>query len=257
MYDWPEIAWANDTLWEAIARRLAASGIAAPSKLDRSRPSDSVLRDPGLVLSHICGFPFSMRLRGMVHLVGTPIYDVPGWQGGSYSSMILVRSDEPGERLADVIGRRFAYNSTDSLSGYLALGAMTKEAGLVGEPIRWLRTGSHRASVLAVAEEKADVAAIDALCWSLALRYEPEAASRLKVIGQTPLRPGPPLVTAVERDEGEVQTIRAVIKDAIADPVTYSARQTLRLTGLGAFDEWDYIPIAALAQYSPERTATG
>ena len=87
--------------------------------------------------------------------------------------------------------------------------AACKEAGLDPRRPEWIETGSHRASVRAVAEEKADVAAIDAVCWALALRYEPEAVSRLKVIGQTPLRPGLPFITAVERDDSEVGAIRA------------------------------------------------
>jgi len=57
-----------------------------------------------------------------------------------------------------------------------------------------------------------------------------------------------PFVTAIERDDSEVEAIRAVVKDAIADPATGRARQALRLTGLGAVDEWDYWPIAGLSQ---------
>ena len=248
MYDWPEVHWANDTLWEAIVGRLAASGIAAPAALDRSRAYDASWRDPGLVLSQTCGYPFSTKLRGMARLIGTPIYDVFGCQGPYYSSMIVVRSNEPGERLADVGGRRFAYNTSDSLSGYLAFGAAAKEAKLDTKALEWIATGSHRVSVRAVAEERADVAAIDAVCWAFALRYEPEAASRLKVIGQTPIRPAPPLITAVERPENQVKAIRAAFEEAIADPATRSARKALRLTGLGKFDEWDYSPIAALGR---------
>ncbi len=248
MYDWPEVEWANDALWQAIAGRLAASGIVAPPTLDRSRSSDTVWRDSGLVLSQTCGFPFSTRLRGMVKLVGTPVYNVPGCQGPYYSSMIVGRGDQPAERLADIAGRRVAYNAADSLSGYLALGAAVQEAGLDAEAFDWIESGSHRASVRAVAEESADVAAIDAVCWALALRYEPEAASRLKVIETTPLRPGLPFITAIERPDNDVQAIRAVIKDAIADPATRSARKALCLAGLGTFDEWDYSPIAALGR---------
>jgi ABC-type phosphate/phosphonate transport system substrate-binding protein len=222
--------------------------MSAPLKLDRFRPSEAIWRSPGLVLSQTCGFPFSTRLRGMVRLVGTPIYNVPGCQGPYYSSMIVVRNDEPAGRLADLASPRFAYNAADSLSGYLALGAALREAKREAQPRAWIESGSHRASVRAVAEERADVAAIDAVCWALALRYEPEATSRLKVLEQTPLRPGLPFVTAVERADAEVLTIRAVIKDVIADPATLPARQALRITGVGAFDEWDYGPIAALGR---------
>jgi hypothetical protein len=201
MYDWPEVRAAHQALWTAIAERLRALGIAAPPSLDRSRACDSVWRDAGLVLSQTCGFPFSTRLRGIVRLIGTPIYDVPGCDGAYYSSMIVTRRGERAERLADMKGKRFAYNAADSLSGYLVLRAAMKDANVDPDTASWVETGAHRASVRAVAEDFADVAAIDAVCWTLALRYEPDAASRLKVIGKTPLRPGLPFVTAVERDD--------------------------------------------------------
>ena len=37
MYDWPEVQWAHDALWAALAMRLRAHGIEAPDRLDRDR----------------------------------------------------------------------------------------------------------------------------------------------------------------------------------------------------------------------------
>jgi ABC-type phosphate/phosphonate transport system substrate-binding protein len=248
MYDWPEVASAHETLWSTIADRLRDHGIAAPSSLERSRSSDSVWRDAGLVLSQTCGFPYSTRLRGLVRLVGTPVYDVPGCEGPYYSAMIVIRGSESAETLADLKGRRFAYNATDSLSGYQMLRAAMKEARIDPDMATWVETRAHRASVRAVAEDFADVASIDAVCWALALRYEPEAAARLKVIGTTSMRPGLPLITALERSDTEVQLIQTALKDAIADSATQAAREALHITGLGVFSEFDYSPIAAIGR---------
>jgi len=248
MYDWPEIAWANDALWAAIATRLDIAGIAAPPALDRERHSDVVWRDPGLLISQTCGLPFSTRLRGMVRLIATPVYNVPGCEGPLYSSMIVTRSAESAEEIGRFSGRRFAFNTADSLSGNLALRAAMKDAGIDPASANWVETGSHRASVRAVAEERADVAAIDAVCWAFALRHEPEAASRLKVIATTPLRSGLPLITAGERRDDQVTTIRSVLKDVLADPDVKSARQALQITGMRVMDEFDYMPIATLGR---------
>jgi ABC-type phosphate/phosphonate transport system substrate-binding protein len=247
MYDWDEVAWAHDLLWAAVADRLNATGITAPSAIDRTRPADSVWRDPGLVLSQTCGFPFSTRLRGMVRLVAVPTYDAAGCQGAAYSSMIVTRRGESSEEIGLFAGRRFAYNSADSLSGFLALKSTMREAGLDPSKVEWIETGSHRASIRAVAAEGADVAAIDAVCWALALRHE-AAASALKVMAVTPLRPGLPLITAVERTDREVATIRAALKEAFLDPATRAACAAIHITGIGTYDEWDYWPIAALAR---------
>lgn len=248
MYDWPEVAWANDALWRVIASRLEATGFSAPPTLDRTRRSDGIWRDPGLVLSQTCGYPFSTRLRGIVRLVGTPIYDVAGCRGSRYSSMIVVSIDEPAARLADMTAPRFAYNSDDSLSGYLALRSAAKAAGIPFRKGDWVETGGHRASIRAVAEGVASVAAIDAVCWSLALRFEREATAKLRVLAVTRLRPGLPLITAVERTDSEVHAIQVAIAEALAGPATASAREALRLTGLGTSDEWDYGSMASLSR---------
>ncbi|HHX89588.1 MAG TPA: PhnD/SsuA/transferrin family substrate-binding protein, partial [Paracoccus sp.] len=57
-----------------------------------------------------------------------------------------------------------------------------------------MMTGGHRASVLAVAAGRADLAAIDCRAWALAQRHEPCARS-LVVLGWTAARPGLPYVT--------------------------------------------------------------
>jgi ABC-type phosphate/phosphonate transport system substrate-binding protein len=248
MYDWPEVTWAHDALWDVLSERLNNASIVAPAAVDRMRPSDSVWRDPGLVLSQTCGVPFSTRLRGMVRLVSVPVYRVAGCEGAHYSSMIVTRRGEAAEEIRLFAGRRFAYNAADSLSGFVALRSAMKEAGLEPANAVWIETGSHRESIRAIAAGTADIAAIDAISWALALRYEAEATSALKVIAATPLRPGLPLITAVERSDSEVATIRSVFKDALADPATKKAREALQIVGVGMFDEWDYSPIAALAR---------
>ncbi len=152
MYDWPEIAWATDALWHAIAKRLNAAGIAAPEALDRARPTEDVWRDPGLVLSQTCGYPFATRLAGTVRLVATPAYDVEGCEGPYYSSALVARKGSVPPSLAACGGLRFAVNARDSLSGYVTLAVEMKASGLDPRAAQWVETGSHRASLRAVAE---------------------------------------------------------------------------------------------------------
>lgn len=88
--------------------------------------------------------------------------------------------------------RKLAFNEHRSMSGYLALKrdleAMGTGFGLFGDVVA---TGAHRASVIAVADGKADFAAIDCKSWRLAERYEP-AAKELHVVGWTARRKGCP-----------------------------------------------------------------
>jgi ABC-type phosphate/phosphonate transport system substrate-binding protein len=245
MYDWPEVQWAHDALWDMVATRLRAAGISAPDALDRSRPSEDVWRDPGLVLSQICGYPFSTRLIGKISLVGTPVYAVEGCEGPYYSTVIVARRGE-GIGLAAFRGRRFAMNSDDSLSGYVAFRVAMSEAGLDPDAVKWVRTGGHRASIRAVAEEKADIASIDAICWALAKDHEAEAVARLSVVARTPMRPGLPFISARDRPPDEVAAIRTAIQDALADPTSAAPRAALHLADVAMLAEADYAPLAEL-----------
>jgi ABC-type phosphate/phosphonate transport system substrate-binding protein len=164
--------------------------------------------------------------------------------------MIVVRKEEAADELARFAGRRFAYNSEESFSGFVVLRAAMRDAGIDPNQAAWVETGSHRGSIKAVASGLADIGAIDAVCWALALRYDGESVAKLKVIGATPLRPGLPLITAVERSDAEVRTIRDVFQAAVDDPQTKSAREALQIGGIRSMDEWDYVPIAALARRS-------
>ncbi len=58
-----------------------------------------------------------------------------------------------------------------------------------------IETGGHRASIVAVAEGRADICAIDCRSWQLAQQHEPRAAD-LQVVGWTARRKGLPLITS-------------------------------------------------------------
>jgi ABC-type phosphate/phosphonate transport system substrate-binding protein len=249
MYDWPEVRWAHDALWSAIAAQLEAAGIPAPKLLDRSRPSEDVWRDPGLVLSQTCGYPYATRLSAhLLRLVATPVYDVEGCAGPLYSSAIVVRRGEGGGNLSDFTGRKFAFNSDDSLSGYVAPRAEMRSARLDPAVFTWIETGGHRESVRAVASGAADIASIDSVCWALAHDHEAEAVSKLRVLAWTPKRPSLPFVSARAADAVRLGKLRVALAGAIAAPQAAPASQALRLSGVADLNESDYIPIAALGE---------
>ncbi len=247
MYDWPEVQWANDALWMAIAANLRANGVAAPAELDRDADREAIWTSPALLLSQTCAWPFITRLRETVRLVATPAYDAEGCAGALYSSFLVVRAAEPGDSLGAFRGRRFAVNSRDSLSGYVALRSAMQAETLAERDVGWVETGGHRESVRAVAEGAADLAAIDAVCWALAGRHEAAAVQRLRIVNRTPLRPGLPLITAAGRDPATVQIFRAALVDALRSEATLPARQALFLAGIEVLDEADYAALAHLA----------
>jgi ABC-type phosphate/phosphonate transport system substrate-binding protein len=263
MYDWPEVRWATDALWSAIAERLAERGIDAPPTLDRDRPADDVWADPNLVFSQTCGWPYATRLIDRVRYVGTPVYDVPGCDGPLYSSMIVARNADEPAGFAALARRRVAYNSAGSFSGFVVLRAAMREAGVDPDSAAWIETGGHRASVAAVASGEADIAAIDAICWALACEHEPAAVAKLSAFSATPLRPGLPLITARARSDEDAETLAAAFAEAIASPDLANAAKALHLAGIVRFDERDYRRTAALFRESagpqpePSRASSG
>ncbi len=247
MYDWPEVQWANDALWAAVGERLRANGVAAPAELDRDLDREAIWTSPALLLSQTCAWPFITRLRNTAQLVATPAYDAEGCAGALYSSFLVARAGEGGDSLAAFRGRRFAVNSRDSLSGYVALVSAMRAETLADPDVEWVETGGHRESILAVAEGAADLAAIDAVCWALAGRHEAGVVRRLRIVNRTPLRPGLPLITAGGADASTVHTLRAAIDDALRSEATLPARQALFLAGIEILDEADYAALANLA----------
>jgi len=179
--------------------------------------------NPALLFAQTCWGPMELGLAENVQVVAQPSYDAfEGGQGGLYSSALVMRVDggsavpSPAHGKAviplDLIrSKRFAFNSLDSMSGIIGL---TRDLEAMGESLdifaSRLPSGGHRSSIVAVAEGKADVAAIDCESWALAQRFEP-AAQGVKVVGWTARRKGLPYITARTTPEKTVASMREAI----------------------------------------------
>jgi ABC-type phosphate/phosphonate transport system substrate-binding protein len=242
MYDLPEVRAETDALWSAIAHALAQRGIEAPETLARGTDLSADWLRPDLLLSQTCGLPYVRHLRGRVALVGAVHYDLPDCAPGAYRSRVVVRSDDPAERLEDLRGRTLAMNSGESQSG---AGALRGLLAPLGPGDRFfgcvLTTGAHLRSIRAVAEGLADAAAVDAVTFELARRHVPAAAG-LRVLLSTPETPGLPLVT---RKNGPAETIREAVAQAV-DDVGAEVRSALLLRGVVPRRDEDFDGIAAV-----------
>lgn len=165
---------------------------------------------PALLFTQTCWGPLGQGLERHVQVIGQPDYSTfEGGQGPLYSSAVVMRRGEPsragvsprsdGEAvlpLSLLRGRRLAFNSTDSMSGVLAL---TRDLETMGETLdifaERIESGGHRASIVAVAEGRADVATIDCRSLALAQRFDP-AAQHIQTVGWTALCKGLPFITA-------------------------------------------------------------
>lgn len=108
-----------------------------------------------------------------------------------------------------------------------------------------VETGSHLASVRAVAESRADVASIDAVTWALISSLEPELVRPLFVVGAGPLVPCLPLVVPL-RHAAHVEDLRGALAAAVADTAAAAACSTLRIRAFVPLDLDDYLPLLSL-----------
>ncbi len=220
MYDWPEERAAVDAFWTHLR---AKSGLMLPEALERPAEEAELFAlwsDPWMVFSQCCWGPISLGMVPGLKVLAQPDYsDVPGGRGAAYRSALVARAGpscavpgDAGPALPaglDTVGR-LATNARHSMSGWLALmedaevlrqrAQRDERAGMPDAPaLKVIETGGHRASIRAVAEGRADLAAVDCRSWALALRHEACAAD-LVVVGWTAERPGLPYVTSARTD---------------------------------------------------------
>ena len=236
MYARPETAAATDRYWALIRDGLAARDIEAPERLETALPFMETWRDPGLVFSQTCGRPYRLALHGKVRLVATPDYGLSDCRPGYYRSPFVVRARDARTTLSDYGAATFAYNEKMSQSGWAAPQCHAAMQGFRFENI-W-QSGGHIASARAVAEGRADIAALDALTWDLIKRYE-DFSTELRVLDWTGETPGLPYITGPANDP---DAVFAAVAEAI-EVLPIVDRIDLRLKGLVRISADDYLSV--------------
>ncbi len=254
MYDWPEVAWANDAVWRFVRQHLVTHGVDAPADLIRDHPYYAPWRFPNLLLAQTCGYPYATELRSLVQLVATPGYAVDGCAGGNYCSMVIAGRATGICSLADLGQATAAINSEHSQSGHWALRAAIACSPGAVPPQRALLSGGHRESLAMVAAGKADIAAMDAVCWALAQRHEPDAVAKLRIIARAPMAPGLPLITAASTPPSALAALRSGLQAALLQPNLAEARTALFLSSIEVLPNGAYgriLELRALALKVP------
>ncbi|WP_345816157.1 PhnD/SsuA/transferrin family substrate-binding protein [Paraburkholderia sp. PREW-6R] len=202
-------------------------------------------RRPDLLLSQTCGYPLMHGLREQVQLVATPRFHAHGCEGADYSSVLVTRADAPFDTLASCRGARAACNQDDSNSGMNVFRHAVAPLAH-GEPFfaSVLQTGSHVGSLRAVADNQADVAAIDCVTFAFVCDALPDLARRVRRIGMTAASPGLPLIAASTVPQATIDALRVALDEAV-DAQPERARR-LRLLGFSRLALSDYARIVEL-----------
>ena len=246
--------------WSASARMYAVSAAAADAWRELFLQLARRARMPLDVIDHpapapiaelwarsdkaavfMCGLPFS-RAAPPPALIAAPVPAAPEFHGQPlYWSEFVVGVRSSHRTLDDTFGGRIAFTSPESQSGFAA-------------PLRHLREASDgtplyreviapqinpQGAVAAVAEGRADVAAIDAYSLQLLRRFVPELAAQVRVVARTEPRPIPPLVGSQSFD-----ALTEAFLAAHQDPALHSLLADLRLDRFVRPDAGSYRQLA-------------
>lgn len=237
MYD----LWRPDTvaLGDALRDLLAIRGL----PVEQIWPHDDLKahwQRSDVLLSQTCGYPLVTQLTH-VQTVGCFHYLAPGCEGFCYRSWLVVREDDHHKTLADFRAHRAVCNAKDSQSGYRALRKMVAQLPNAESFFAALHiSGSHRQSLIDVAQNRADIAAIDCVTWALLKRHTPSVLQGLAVIGQSPLTPGLPLITAQQTSAATLESIRDALRQLVSDAHYQDVCATSLIGGFSEVSRQDY-----------------
>jgi ABC-type phosphate/phosphonate transport system substrate-binding protein len=195
-----------------LACVLADAGVADTPQLLHPDDLPAFWRRQDVLLTQTCGYPYVTSLRGTASLLATPCFDFPGCDGSNYSSVIVTRAVDGVSALAEARGLTAAANSADSNSGMNvlrhAVAPLAREGRFFGK-VKW--TGAHVASLRAVREGEADIAAIDCVTFGYLKQESPDSVQGIKVLQYSASSPGLPLVTAHSVPASLQERLRAAL----------------------------------------------
>jgi phosphonate transport system substrate-binding protein len=133
----------------------------------------------------------------------------------SYKSVIIARKESGLARTADLKGRTFAFVDPTSASGHLFPKAGLLQAGYDPETFfsRVIFSGSHDASILAVANKKVDAAAVADRILASAIAKGQVKADELEIVWSSNPIPESPMVWRKDLDPA----LKAKIAKALAN----------------------------------------
>jgi ABC-type phosphate/phosphonate transport system substrate-binding protein len=243
MYERPETRPAIDRLWKLIALQLEARNVPAPESLSRDRSLFDIWNDECLLLGQTCGWPYANLLSDKVIPVARFDYGVAGCKPGDYCSIYIGTFDTNADVVKgdNNLSQAFpvAINSADSQSGLHVFSQLSGRAAQDTIPDEnRIVSGSHLNSLKMVAEGQARLAAIDAVTFELARRFDPVIVNKVRILGTSRPTPGLPLVTA-RKNNALVPALREAISLAI-QAMSVEDSKTLMIHGLVAASPDDY-----------------
>jgi len=214
---------------------------------------ESLLRDPGLQIGHTCGYPLMTQLQDTLMPVCLPCFDVKGAAGKLYSSQFIVPTGSSIESLQQCRDKIVAINNRNSNSGMNVLRyALAKLGAAPGYFSEVLMSGSHQASLEAVAANRAQLAAIDCVTYQLIADQNPALMSAVRVIGFSEQTCGLPFVVPRSQYSQQLGDSYVTALNQALATVSADVRNKLHLDHFESVGLEDYQSILDLENFAIE-----
>ena len=224
-------AWRTLLRWVIDRAGVDAEVIEHPAP----QPLPALWARDDLACAFMCGYPIS-QARTPPIVLAAPVPSLPAYGGRpDYWTNIVARSDGPVRALEDTFGRRMAYTTPDSQSGYQALRvllapyARERGAPLFASVVGPLVTPAR--VVQSVLAGDADAGPVDSYAYDLMRHHDAGAMAALAVVASTPATPIPPFVGASNLPPDEAARLRAALLDVAAAGELAAVRGALCLRG--------------------------
>ena len=240
-------AWRSLLRWVVERAQVDVEVIDYPAP----QPLPALWQRDDLGCAFMCGFPLS-RAKPVPVVLAAPIPSPAAYRGEAvYWTNLVARKDGAVRAIEDSFGRRIAFTTPDSQSGYQAMRAFfAPYAKERGSPLFATAAGplvTPRRVVEAVLAGDADLGPVDSYAFDLMQHHEPDLIAPLKVVAITPRTPIPPLVGAATLAPLDATRLRDALASVEPAPDLVAVREALLLRGFAPVTAATYDALRAAA----------
>lgn len=238
---------AGNVLYRALLEEVE-SRLGRPIKLvdrDNYAAINRSLKEGEIDAAFVCSGPYVDGKREFgLRLLAAPV----AYGRTTYNAYAIVRTESPARRFEDLRGMSFAFTDPDSNTGHLVPSHLLATMGETPERYfsRVVFSGSHDASIAAVAGKLVDAASVDSLIWEYARHARPEHAEKTRIVWTSPAYGIPPVVVRPGLDPEIAGRLKAIFLAFDADEKGRSILRKMMIDRFVEARDEDYDSIRAM-----------
>lgn len=216
--------------------------------------TNELLRDGKIDVAYVCSGPYVAGHDEFgLELVAAPVVNGKP----EYYSYIIVNRSSAATSFDSLAGKVFAFTDPKSNSGRLVPEYMLARAGTTAEK-RFSETFysyGHDKSIRAVAEGKADGAAVDSIIYDFAAATDPTFTSKTKIVTKSQPFAIPPVVVRPDLDPALKAKLRDAYLGAADDPEGQQFLKNMRIERFTEIEDSAYDSIREMNDWVESSTS--